>query len=105
MLIYRILVLSVLLCVVRFDIISSSFNVTDNDDYNNITSSLQLPVESLSPGEGCGVALREGLAILIGTLMAATILEVIAAAISMRGSILDDKPRSAMKYLLYARLG
>lgn len=54
---------------------------------------------------GCGAELRRNTLGFLVTLCLTLLLEVAVAVVSMRGSIFNHQPRSAMTYLLYARFG
>jgi len=54
---------------------------------------------------GCEVLLRICFIGFLSTLCVAVVLETAAAIVSMRGTIMDDKPRWSMEYIVYAHLG
>ena len=54
---------------------------------------------------GCGAELLRNTLGFLVTLCVTVMLEAAVAFVSSRGSISDERPRSAMSYLLYARLG
>jgi len=85
----RICVLGVLLGVADFD------------------SDAEEPGEGQSEGrtvDGCGAELYRNTLGFLATLCVTVLLELAVAVVSMRGTILNVQPRSAMPYLLYARL-
>jgi len=53
----------------------------------------------------CGAELLRNTVGFLVTLCITLMLEVAMVAVGMRGSILNAQPRSAMPYIVYARLG
>jgi len=118
----RIFVLGTLLVIVRFD--GGPDDVFSDDQSSTVleyltSSTPMLPTTIGEDGNstvatvdltaggsvGCGGAVRKGLIGFLVTLCVAAALEATAAGVSMRGTILNTEPRSAMKYILYIRLG
>ena len=54
---------------------------------------------------GCGAELLRATVGFLVTLCVTVLLEVLIVVVSMRGSILNVQPRSAMPYIVYTRLG
>jgi len=74
----------------------------------DVDAEVQGRAEGQEEGEGhgdCGADLWRNVVGFLVTLCVTLTLEVAVAVVSMRGSILNVHPRSAIPYLLYIRLG
>ena len=61
--------------------------------------------DEAADGGGCGSELLRVTVGFLVTLCVTVLLELLILIVSMRGSILDVQPRSAMPYIVYTRLG
>ena len=61
--------------------------------------------EGRSDGGRCGAELLRNTVGFLVTLCVTVLLEVVIVVVSLRGSILNVQPRSAMPYIVYTRLG